>query len=57
MGLLRLDLSSDYGIFFASILVLLVVVIIALERVSPRRKNARRRVRRGHGDQAGELID
>ncbi|MCC2979596.1 MULTISPECIES: hypothetical protein [unclassified Sphingomonas] len=57
MGLLRFDLSSDYGIFFASILVLLVVTIIALERVSPRRKNARRRVRRGHGDQAGELID
>lgn len=57
MGLIRLDPSSDYVIFFASILVLLVVTIIALERASPRRQKIRRQVRRGHGDQSGELID
>lgn len=57
MGLIRFDPSSDYVIFFASMLVLLIVTTIALERASPSRRNARRRVRRGHGDQAGELID
>ena len=57
MGLLRFDPSSDYTIFFASMLVLLVVTIIALERVSPARKRGRRQIRRGHGDQTGELID
>lgn len=57
MGLIKFDPSSDYVIFFGSMLVLLVVTIIALERVSPARKRGRRQVRRGHGDQTGELID
>lgn len=57
MGLIRFDPSSDYVIFFASILVLAVITILALERASPRRQRGRRHVRRGHGDQSGELID
>ncbi|OWK32234.1 hypothetical protein [Sphingomonas mucosissima] len=57
MGLIRFDPSSDTVIFFGSMLLLLVVTIIALERASPRRQKGRRHVRRGHGDQTGELID
>ncbi len=52
-----MDPSSDYTIFFGAVLILLIVVIVALERASPRRQKSRRNVRRGHGDQTGELID
>jgi hypothetical protein len=57
MGLIRFDPSSDYVIFFATVLVLAIIAIIALDRASPQRKRGRRHVRRGHGDQTGELID
>ena len=57
MGLIRFDPSSDYVIFFASVLVFAIIAIIALDRASPQRRKGRRHVRRGHGDQTGELID
>ena len=51
-------MSTSVRIFLGGcLLVLLVVTIIALERVSPARKRGRRQIRRGHGDQTGELID
>jgi hypothetical protein len=57
MGVFRIDPSSDYTIFFGAVLIVLLIVIVALERASPRRQKARRTVKRGHGDQSGELID
>lgn len=56
MGFARIDWSSDYIIFFASLLLIALVLVVALERYSPSRQ-MRRRVDRHHRDKAGELID
>lgn len=56
MGLARIDPSSDYFVFFAGMLVLILVFTLALERYSPSRKS-RRQVRRPDRAQSGELID
>lgn len=58
MNAARFDFSSDYMIFFASLLFVMLIIAVALERYSPSRQN-RRKVRRPGSttDQPGDLID
>ena len=54
MRIAKIDWSSDYTLFFLGTAIVLLVIIIALDRYSPKKQKGRRLdERRGEGD----LID